>query len=113
MNRSHLVLALVAVLLLAAVPLVESNYALRIGTTMLMYAALAMAWNFIGGFAGYPSFGTAAFFGLGAYAGAVAQVQGMPQILAWLFAALVASVFALVLGFALLRLRAHAFAIAT
>ena len=38
-----------------------------------MYMALAYAWNIVGGYMGYPSFGTAAFFGLGAYLGAIAQ----------------------------------------
>jgi branched-chain amino acid transport system permease protein len=33
-----------------------------------MYAALASAWNLVGGYAGYPSLGHAAFFGIGAYA---------------------------------------------
>lgn len=34
----------------------------------LMYAVMASSWNLLGGFAGYPSLGHAAFFGLGAYA---------------------------------------------
>jgi branched-chain amino acid transport system permease protein len=51
------------------------NYVLRVATTMLMYSALALGWNFIGGFAGYPSFATAAFFGLGAYASGVLQTR--------------------------------------
>jgi branched-chain amino acid transport system permease protein len=34
----------------------------------LMYAALASAWNIVGGFSGYISLGHAAFFGVGAYA---------------------------------------------
>ncbi len=33
-----------------------------------MYAAMSSAWNLVGGFAGYPSLGHAAFFGIGAYA---------------------------------------------
>ena len=37
----------------------------------LMYAGLASAWNLLGGYAGYPSLGHAAFFGLGAYAIAI------------------------------------------
>ena len=34
----------------------------------LMYAALATAWNIVGGYSGYISLGHAAFFGVGAYA---------------------------------------------
>jgi branched-chain amino acid transport system permease protein len=38
----------------------------------VMYAALATAWNLIGGFSGYLSLGHVAFFGVGAYANAIA-----------------------------------------
>jgi branched-chain amino acid transport system permease protein len=34
---------------------------------VLMYATMSSAWNLVGGFAGYPSLGHAAFFGIGAY----------------------------------------------
>ena len=64
MTRLQLSLVLVATAILLAMPLVGGNYVLRLATIMMMYATLAMAWNFIGGFAGYPSFGLAAFFGL-------------------------------------------------
>ena len=63
--------------------------------------------------AGYPSFAVAAFFGLGAYAGAVAQKFGLPMALAWSVAGIVALAFAALLGVALLRLRGHYFAIAS
>src|SRR5260370_2896007 len=36
-----------------------------------MYAGLACAWNLLGGYAGYPALGHAAFFGVGAYAMAI------------------------------------------
>lgn len=112
MKRGALLgLALLAAL--ALVPLATDPYWLRLGTTMLMYGVLAMSWNFIGGMAGYPSFATAAFFGLGAYSGAVAQVSGVPMLLAWSLAAAVAAAFAASLGYALLRLRGHYFAIAS
>jgi branched-chain amino acid transport system permease protein len=113
MKMRPLILLVPVVLLLALLPTLGDNYLLRVATTMLMYMTLAMAWNFIGGFAGYPSFATAAFFGLGAYAGAIAQSNGMPAVAAWVFATLVSAVIALLLGLAVLRLRGHAFAIAT
>ena len=99
--------------ILCAVPVGVDAYWLRLGTTMLMYGVLAMSWNFVGGMAGYPSFASAAFFGLGAYAGAVAQKFGLSMFLAWGLAGAVAAVFAAALGFALLRLRGHYFAIAS
>ncbi len=99
--------------LVALLPLSGEAYWLRLGTTVLMYGVLAMSWNFIGGMAGYPSFAVAAFFGLGAYTGAVAQKYGVPAGLAWSAAGLAALVFAALLGLALLRLRGHYFAIAS
>jgi len=108
--------ALIAVVLFALVALVPFSgeaYWLRLGTTMLMYGVIAMSWNFIGGMAGYPSFAVAAFFGLGAYTGAVAQKFGLPMGLAWTCAGLAALAFAALLGMALLRLRGHYFAIAS
>jgi branched-chain amino acid transport system permease protein len=99
--------------LAALLPLAGEAYWLRLGTTMLMYGVLAMSWNFIGGMAGYPSFAVSAFFGLGAYTGAVAQKLGTPMGLAWAAAGLAALLFALLLGMALLRLRGHYFAIAS
>ncbi|MBK8065091.1 MAG: branched-chain amino acid ABC transporter permease [Betaproteobacteria bacterium] len=108
--------ALIAVVLFALVALVPFSgeaYWLRLGTTMLMYGVIAMSWNFIGGMAGYPSFAVAAFFGLGAYTGAVAQKFGLPMGLAWTCAGLAALAFAALLGVALLRLRGHYFAIAS
>jgi len=111
--KRDVVLALGLFALLALLPLGAGSYGLRLGTTMLMYGVLAISWNFIGGMAGYPSFASAAFFGLGAYAGAVAQKLGAPMGLAWTLAGGAALVFAAALGLALLRLRGHYFAIAS
>ena len=113
MKRTQFLLFALVIALLLALPLVGNNYVLRLATTTLMYAVLAMAWNVVGGFAGYPLFGMAAFFGLGAYSGAVVQSSGYPVPLAWIAAIVIGTAFAVVLGFILLRLRGHAFAIAT
>lgn len=93
--------------------MVGNNYVIRLATIMMLYCVLSLSWNFIGGLTGYPSFATAAFFGLGAYTGAVCQGQGVPMYLAWIFGALMAAVFATGLGLAILRLRGHYFAIAS
>ena len=111
--RRDLGIACVLFALMATVPWLADTYVLRLATTVLMYAVLAPSWNFIGGMAGYPSFATAAFFGLGAYAGGVAQKLGAGMWLAWGFAGLIAFAFAAALGLALLRLRGHYFAIAS
>src|SRR5437868_13720824 len=110
--RNWIVLIVVAALM-AALPLAGNNYLLRLGTITCMYAVLSQSWNFIGGLAGYPSFATAAFFGLGAYASAVLQNNGAPMLLGWGCAGLVALLFAAALGGAILHLRGHYFAIAS
>ena len=94
-------------------PWFAGNYIVRITTTMLMYSALALSWNFIGGFTGYPSFATAAFFGLGAYVGGVLQNKGVPMVVAWLAAGLLVVIFAAAVGRAILHLKGHYFAIAS
>lgn len=104
---------LAALLVVAFLPLVGDNYVLRLGTMFAMYAVLAQSWNIIGGYAGYPSFATAAFFGLGAYAGAILQGNGLPMPLAWLAAGIVAGLFAALMGAAILHLKGHYFAIAS
>ena len=109
--RRGLAIFVAFTLLMAAVPFVADNYAVRLCTFLCMYAALALSWNVIGGYAGYPSFSTAGFFGLGAYAGALLQNAGVATVPAWLAATAVVAVFAAALGRAILRMKGHYFAI--
>src|ERR1700726_2827166 len=97
----------------AALPLFGGAYALRLGTIACMYSILALSWNVVGGFAGYPSFATAAFFGFGAYAAGVLLGIGVPLWLSVIIAAVAALALAAALGAVLLRLRGHYFAIAS
>jgi branched-chain amino acid transport system permease protein len=110
MNKSIWIFIVFAVML-AAVPLVGNNYYKQQATFIAMFAALALSWNIIGGLAGYPSFATAAFVGLGSYVGALLQNAGTPMVLAWIGATAVTAVFAALLGFGLLRMRGHYFAV--
>jgi branched-chain amino acid transport system permease protein len=93
--------------------LLLDNYHLQVMTTLAMLCVLCWAWNLVGGYMGYPALSTVTFFGVGAYADAVAQVQGMPIFAAWAAAAGAGAIIALVLGLALLRLKGHYFAIGT
>ena len=110
--KNWLVLAFCA-LVAASLPLVVDNYMLRVITTAVMYIIMAQSWNFIGGLAGYPSFATGAFFGLGAYTSAVLQSHGVPLLASWSAAAVAAVLFAAAIGGAILHLRGHYFAIAS
>ncbi len=107
--------ALTAAVLLAALAMggFGSSYALKLAALLAMYVTLASSWNLIGGMAGYPSFATAAFFGFGAYAGGLAQAAGVPMPLAWAWAGVAAGLLALAVGWLVLPLRGHYFAIAS
>ena len=86
----------------------------RTAGTVLMFVALAVAWNLIGGFAGYACFGQVGFFGLGGYAAAVLIIH--LKLSFWLalpLAAVIAGLFAALIGAPLLRLKGHYFAVAT
>jgi branched-chain amino acid transport system permease protein len=111
LKGSGLLAFAVWLLLLGITPLLFGNYEARIAITIAMFSALALSWNFIGGFTGYPSFATAAFFGLGCYVGAIAQRYGMPLFVAWMLATFFVTAFAIALGAIILRLRGHYFAI--
>ena len=80
MNRfrpTGLVIAAVVFGALVAFPfLVPANWIVNIAIFTLMYAGLATAWNLLGGFSGYVSLGHVAFFGIGAYAIAIAFQHG-------------------------------------
>ena len=86
----------------------------RLLTLVFMFVALAQAWNLIGGYTGYASFGQVAFFGLGAYI--VAVLMNNYHFSFWIalpLAVLGGVLFSVLLGLPLLRLRGHYFAIAT
>ena len=72
----------------------------RTGQHVLMYVALAAAWNLIGGYTGYACFGQVGFFGLGAYTTAILMVHcGLSFWVALpVAAAVVAALFAALVG---------------
>ena len=86
----------------------------RTVAAIFMFVALAQAWNLIGGFAGYASFGQVAFFGVGGYFTAVAMsLWHLSFWVSLLLSGVVAALFAVLIGIPLLRLKGHYFAIAT
>jgi branched-chain amino acid transport system permease protein len=115
-DRATVVKLLLGILLFsvgASLSVVLDNYYLQVGTTLGMLCVLCWAWNLVGGYMGYPALCMISFFGVGAYADGIAQVQGLPIYAAWAVAAGVGAVVALVLGLPLLRLKGHYFAVGT
>lgn len=105
----------VCLLALAIVPAFVDPYTLRIVTGALMWAGLACAWNIVGGYAGYISFGHSAFFGIGAYTTAILMQSGIgaPFLVTLLPAIIAAMIVAVIIGGPTMRLRGAYFAIAT
>jgi branched-chain amino acid transport system permease protein len=102
-------------LLMATIPLLgASEYLLSFLFVTLMYASLATGWNIIGGYAGYLSFGHAAFFGLGGYVtGLTLLYWGWSPFVTAILAAAVAASVALAVGYPVLRLKGPYFALVT
>lgn len=102
------------VLGLAAVPFVGDDVLIQYGIDALLFASLAQAWNILGGFTGYVSFGNSSFYGLGTYGTAIAMAQlHWPFGLGLALGAALAVGCAVLFGIPILRLRGHYFAIAT
>ena len=114
MKRPHLLLAAAALLLSLLVPLVVRNdYHLQVLFRIYLFAALGLAWNLVGGYAGQLSLGHAAYFGAGAYGLALFTRAGLPIWLALVLLVALAMLFALLIGGVSFRLRGPYFALAT
>lgn len=114
--KRHLIAIGVVALLLIPVPLVLADSQQAIAMRILIFALMAIGWNIMSGFGGMFSFGHAAYFGLGAYTSAWMLVE--KQVSPWiglLAGVLVASLFAVIIGFLALRYRLKGayFALAT
>ena len=92
----------------------EGEYYFFAAYAILQAVIMAVAWNILGGFTGYVNFGSAGFFGLGAYTSVVLnKVLDPPLVVLILAAALVCGLLGLAAGYLTLRLKGIYFAIAT
>lgn len=111
-NKWLPVILLVAAMML---PLVfRSTFSRHVLVLMVVWSILGMGWNIIGGYSGQISMGHATFFGIGAYSVALGFVNW--NITPWIgiFIGIVLSIIlAFLIGYPLLKLRGHYFAIAT
>ncbi len=109
--------AVAFVAVLAALPLIlGQHWQVNLLVFTVMYAGLACSWNILGGYAGYPALGHAAFFGIGAYAMAISTshlgVGGGYRPFILVLPIAVGTALAVVpIAWLLLRTRAAAFAV--
>jgi branched-chain amino acid transport system permease protein len=115
-SRQLLIRDLLVLLALAgwalALPAYASEFVLSLALTCLMYVALSSSWALFCGTTRYLSLATSAFFGIGAYTGAllIGQVSWLGAIA---LGALIASAVAVVMGAVVLHLRGTYFAVLT
>jgi branched-chain amino acid transport system permease protein len=102
------------VLLFGVIPLISSSYMLYILNTIGIYTIAAIGLNLLIGFTGQISLGHGAFFGVGAYAGAILATKiGLPFWLAVPGAGFVTALVGMIFGIPSLRLKHLYLTIAT
>ncbi len=109
----NIILIVAALIIFILLPNYISGYYTRILTAIFMYATIAQCINLMSGYMGYLPFGHVMFFGIGAYMSTITMKLGLPVFIAIPIACLSAIIVSIILGFPVLRLRGHYFAIAT
>jgi len=113
LRRQALLIAAFGIVYAVATAFAENSYYQLIMTVVPVWAVMGLAWNVLSGYSGLVSFGHAAFFGLGAYSLALAQIHwGLSPWLGIPLAGMVGALAGLVVGFPTFRLRGHYFALA-
>ncbi len=112
-RRQALFIAAFGLVYALVVLFAHHSYYQLILTVVPIWAVMGLAWNILSGYSGFVSFGHAAFFGLGAYFVALAQIHwGLSPWIGIPCAGVVGGIAGLVVGIPTFRLRGHYFALA-
>ena len=104
----------VGIIVLAVFPLNSTSYTNYQVALVATYAVAILGLNLVSGYAGQISLGQSAFFGLGAYCGAIATVRaGWPLPASFLLACALPAAVGLLVAIPAVRLRGHGLAIFT
>ena len=107
---AYLALAALLVLPLAT----QSPFVMHLAIQVCVFAALASAWNIVGGFAGQLSLGHAVYYGIGSYAAGLLVLHFGISPWVGMFAGVgVSALVALVIAYPTLRLRGPFFSLAS
>jgi branched-chain amino acid transport system ATP-binding protein/branched-chain amino acid transport system permease protein len=113
LRRQALLIVAFGIVYAVVTAFAENSYYQLIMTVVPVWAVMGLAWNVLSGYSGLVSFGHAAFFGLGAYSLALAQIHwGLSPWLGIPLAGVVGALAGLLVGFPTFRLRGHYFALA-
>jgi branched-chain amino acid transport system permease protein len=105
-------LALAALLLLPIAT--QSPFVIHLAIQVCVFAALASAWNIVGGFAGQLSLGHAVYYGIGSYAAGLLVLHfGISPWIGMFAGVAVSALVALVIAYPTLRLRGPFFSLAS
>jgi branched-chain amino acid transport system permease protein len=97
-----------------AIPLaMHDDYVIQLLNIGILNAIVVLGLNFVTGWTGQINFGQAAFYGLGAYATAIATKSGLPWIVTPVLSVAIVLVASLLLGLPTLRLRTYYLAMTT
>src|SRR5436190_20130222 len=103
-TRHHAIAAIALVAFAVLLPLAGDEYALILAIAILIAALFTASLRLVAGTAGITSFGHAAYFGVGAYASALAATHGYPFVATLALAPLAAGLAALAFGALCVRL---------
>jgi branched-chain amino acid transport system permease protein len=106
-------IASVAIAALAIPVISQDGYVIQLLNIAILNAILVLGLNFATGWTGQINFGQAAFYGLGAYATAIATKSGLPWIVTPLLSVAIVLAASLMLGLPTLRLRTYYLAMTT
>lgn len=108
-------MAFIAMAVMVAIPLiVGSPFVYHIFILLFSFAALASAWNIVGGFAGQLSLGHAVFYGIGSYTAALLMLHfNISPWIGMFVGAIISTLLSVVISYPCFRLRGPFFALAT
>ncbi|MBQ9979900.1 MAG: branched-chain amino acid ABC transporter permease [Oscillospiraceae bacterium] len=109
-----LIVAAVILIVLIVMPFVGGAYIRNILILIFLYMAVSQMWNLLAGYTGLVSLGMQAFIGLAGYVLALTTQQyGKPIWLAFILAAVIAVVFALIISLPIFKMKGVYFTIGT
>jgi branched-chain amino acid transport system permease protein len=111
--RKTTAIALVAIAGLLIPALDQDDYVIQLLNIAILNAIVVLGLNFATGWTGQINFGQAAFYGLGAYATAIATKSGLPWIVTPLLSVAIVLAASVILGLPTLRLRTYYLAMTT
>ncbi len=98
--------AMVALALLAYLPMLLSVHQMHVAIQILLFAYLSLCWNILGGFAGQLSFGHALFMAVGAYTSTVLLLRtGLSPWIGMIAGGILAALLGLFIGYLSFRYR--------